>query len=156
MWQVWVELSVTSSFRRCYSRVRLPEYRLRYHTLEIRLSLLLVSLCWLGTAGAQTPIHKCTEADGSVVYSQLPCVTQPKPETKPDTKPESASPVVAVTPPKEVEPKTDVSSCKKRYRDAIDVIDAEIGRDYSPAKAEEYKQQLLLLTRKLRQCTPQS
>ncbi len=53
---------------------------------------------------------------------------------------------------KNAELETNGSTCKKHYRDAIDAIDAEIGREYSPDKAEQYKQQLLLLTRELRRC----
>ena len=44
------------------------------------------------------------------------------------------------------------AACKKRYRDAIDEIDAEILRDYRPDQAESYKQRLLVLTRQLRKC----
>jgi hypothetical protein len=43
-------------------------------------------------------------------------------------------------------------ACQKPIRDAIDVIDAEIGREYTPEKAEQFKQRLLELTRQLRQC----
>jgi hypothetical protein len=74
-------------------------------------------------------------------------------------KAESATPAAAIEelsiteiPQEEPELETNGSACKKHYRDAIDAIDAEIGREYSPDKAEQYKQQLLLLTRKLRQC----
>ena len=41
---------------------------------------------------------------------------------------------------------------KERYRDDVDVINAEIGREYSADKAAQYKKRLLVLTRKLRQC----
>ena len=121
---------------------------------HVRFGLIIVSFCLLNTASAQTQIHKCTDADGGVVYSQLPCVPQKpvepdKPE--PDAEAESATPVSEI-PQEEPELKADRSTCKKRYRGEIDAIDAEIGREYSPDKAEQYKQRLLLLTRKLRQC----
>ena len=121
---------------------------------HVRFGLIIVSFCLLNTASAQTQIHKCTDADGGVVYSQLPCVPQKpvepdKPE--PDAEAESATPVSEI-PQEEPELKADRSACKKRYRGEIDAIDAEIGREYSPDKAEQYKQRLLLLTRKLRQC----
>jgi hypothetical protein len=80
-------------------------------------------------------------------------------KTEPDAKAEGATPVSAkqelsITEPPQEEPElqTNRSACRKRYRDAIDAIDAEIGREYSPDKAEQYKQRLLILTRKLRQC----
>jgi len=96
------------------------------------------------------------------VYSQLPCVSQKSLEsekTEPEAKVESEAPEPAMREPPdresqdpEPELETNRSACKKRYRDAIDAIDAEINREYSPDKAEQYKQRLLVLTRKLRQC----
>ena len=130
---------------------------------EVRFGLIIiVSSCLLNTANAQTQIHKCTDADGGVVYSQLPCVPQKSVEpekTEPNAKAESAIPISEKQelssneiPKEEPGLATNRSACKKRYRDAIDAIDAEIGREYTPDKAEQYKQRLLPLTRKLRQC----
>ena len=129
---------------------------------QFRLGLVVVCFCLLNAASAQTEIYKCTDADGGVMYSQLPCAPQKVVETKktePEAEVESSSPVsaseepsIAEIPQEEAELATDTSACKKRYRDAIDAIDAEIGQEYSPEKAEHYKQRLLLLTRELRQC----
>ncbi len=134
----------------------------RGNTREFRFGLIIVSFCLLNTASAQTQIHKCTDADGGVAYSQLPCAPQKSVEsekTEPDAKAESSTPEYAkqelsITEPPQEEHESEInrSACKKRYRDAIDAIDAEIRREYSPDKAEQYKQRLLLLTRKLRQC----
>ena len=121
----------------------------RGNTREVRFGLIIFSFCLLNIAIAQTQIHKCTDADGGIAYSQLPCAPQKtiEPEkTEPDAKAESA------IPKEEPELETNGSACKKRYRDAIDAIDAEIGREYSPDKAEQYKRRLLQLTRKLREC----
>jgi hypothetical protein len=113
--------------------------------------LTVVGFCLLNTASAQTQIHKCTDANGGTVYSQLPCVSQkPVESQKPEPEPEAK--VESETPDEKPELETNKTACKKRYRDAIDTIDAEINRDYSPDKAEQYKQRLLLLTRKLRDC----
>lgn len=127
-----------------------------------RFSMTAVCFCLAGTASAQTQIHKCTDADGGVVYSQLPCASQESMEsqkTEPEAKVESETPALATqelsisgVPQEEPEPETNRSACKKRYRDAIDAIDAEINREYTPEKAEQYKQRLLVLTRELRQC----
>lgn len=125
--------------------------------------VLIVASLWLqGTATAQTEIHKCTDADGGIVYSQLPCAPQKtvKPEkTEPDEKAETAVPVSAKPelpatedPQENAELAANRAVCKKHYRDAIDAIDAEIRREYTPEKDEQYKQRLLALTRKLRQC----
>lgn len=113
-------------------------------------------------ATAQTIIHKCADADGGVVYSQLPCAPQKRVETEtPDPdgeteteEPEPATPESPVSNETQENPESGASreACKKRYRDAIDAIDAEIARDYSAEKGDQYKQRLIALTRKLRQC----
>ncbi len=46
-----------------------------------------------------------------------------------------------------------VAQCKKRYRDQIDAIDAEMRRGYSSEQGEAYREQLRGLTRKLRACS---
>lgn len=118
------------------------------------------------SAEAQTEIHRCTGADGGVVFSQLPCEdSAPKP--KADEEPENEGPTVDGSPdewnpfeadadfvPRADDPQAaaERAACKKKYRDAIDVIDAEILREYSPDKADDYKQRLLALTAELRRC----
>ena len=128
----------------------------------IRLSSLALCLGFAVAATAETEIHKCTDADGGIVYSQLPCAAD-EPEAAgeeeavgsgEDASPEADAPVsvvetVDVRPPKSAE---ELAACKKQYRDQIDAIDAEIQRDYSAEKADDYKQRLLQLTRQLRQC----
>ena len=128
----------------------------------ITLSLLILGLGFAITANAQTEIHKCTDADGGIVYSQLPCVPD-KPddieaeqaEEAPENLPtEDAAQELLVQQAEESPPRTAeaVAACKKQFRDQIDVIDAEIQREYSQDKADDYKQRLLELTRQLRQC----
>ena len=139
--------------------------------VEVRVTLIVAGFCLLEAATAETEIHKCTDADGGIVFSQLPCValeTQAE-EVEAEEQAETAEPFPAPPTPSVTEnppqdaPLTETSgddaeseatraACRKRYRDAIDEIDAEIRRDYSPDKAEEFKQRLLALTRKLRQC----
>ena len=129
---------------------------------EVQIGLIIASFCLLDAATVQAEIHKCTGADGGIIYSQLPCAPQKSVEpekTEPDEKAETVQTVSAerelpVTEHPQEEPESEASTaaCKKRYRDAIDAIDAEIGREYSLEKSEQYKQRLLVLTRKLRQC----
>ncbi len=126
--------------------------------------ILLLGACWAPAAAtAQTPIHQCTDADGNVVYSQLPCKDEEpaKEDAAADAEDEPASPVPLMIPvevapqnnaPHEPESDKGAAACKKRYRDAIDEIDAEIRREYTPDKDTEYKQRLLALTRALRAC----
>ena len=128
-----------------------------------QLALLLAASAWLAPAAtAQTEIYKCTDADGGIVYSQLPC-PPPKPVEEEATAEEAEvetveDDLVAYDPAEqrvtEESPKSEeeIAACKKRYRDAIDVIDAEIGREYTADKGDEYKERLLVLTRKLREC----
>jgi hypothetical protein len=128
----------------------------------LRLCPIVASIFWFNPVVAQTEIHKCTDADGGVVYSQLPCTPQKTVETQiaeAEEESEYPAPVPTIeklaveeTPEQEHGLAADRANCKKRYRDAIDAIDAEIGREYTPEKAEQYKQRLLLLTSKLRQC----
>lgn len=113
-------------------------------------------------AGAQTEIYKCKSADGGVMYSQIPCK---------DEVPAEAEEPVASEPVEELAPMTDImemppldmpetdaptseerAACQKRYRDEIDEIDAELRRETSRERDDEYKQRLLALTRKLREC----
>ena len=113
----------------------------------------LFCLCCLSTVAAQTTIYECTDADGGVSYSQLLCpppapaeTEQPDPvEDVESEQAEAEQPDSPVVSPVEAE-------CKKQVREQIDAIDAEIGQDYSPDKADEYKRRLLELTRKLRKC----
>ena len=129
---------------------------------EVQIGLIIASFCLLGAVTVQAEIYKCTEADGGIVYSQLPCApkttVEPK-KTEPDKKAETVQTVsakrelpVTEDPQKEPESEASTAACKKRYRDAIDAVDAEIGREYSREKSDQYKQRLLVLTRKLRQC----
>jgi hypothetical protein len=122
---------------------------------EVRCVLIFISLCLPYAARAEAEIHKCTDADGGIVYSQLPCIAQTAMKAEkatpdsPDLKAKIAPPV---TPKEKTESEANSAPCKKRYRDAIDLIDAEIRREYSPEKNEQYKQRLLQLTRGLRRC----
>jgi len=124
--------------------------------------ILLFAACLPGFALAETQIHKCKSADGTVVYSQLPCKDEePAEVASPIDSDVAESPAQLVEkaellPPNEVQEEPAISenraACKKRYRDEIDAIDAEIRREYSIENDADYKQQLLALTRKLRAC----
>lgn len=127
---------------------------------KILLILLPIVLCAPGLGFAETTIHQCKDADGGVVYSQLPCKDEvPAKSDEPVENEEPAQSENAVAePPEPDDTYVDArsgesrSACKKRYRDEIDLIDAEIRREYTPEKDAEYKQRLLALTRKLREC----
>ena len=106
----------------------------------------------------QADIHRCTDAEGSIVFQQKPCA-EPKPaqQEKENQAPTaeveaSTEEVVARTEPSEPKSSELVAQCKKKYRDAIDVIDAELRERYTPEQADDYKQRLRVLTEQLRAC----
>ena len=113
------------------------------------------------TVGEATEIYKCTDAEGGIVYTQTPC-EEPAPQTEPaesesteeinepDAIPEELFVQVEIESSRL--PGEDRDACQKRFRDAIDVIDAEIRDNYTPDLADEYKTRLLALTDGLRRC----
>jgi len=114
----------------------------------------------LACTDAWAEVFKCTAEDGSLTFQQTPC---PEPVQE-KTEAEAAEEVPTAI-EKEQEPERPaavdadetksaevVAQCKKKYRDAIDAIDAEIRLSYTPEQAEHYKQQLRGLTEQLRAC----
>lgn len=128
----------------------------------IHCALFLVACALPGPVLGQTPVHKCKDAQGNVVYSQLPCKDEipAKSDESADAKEaEQPEPETPTAPPprtdgaqRESQSDENRAACRKRYRDAIDEIDAEIRREYTAEKDGEYKQRLLALTRNLREC----
>jgi hypothetical protein len=134
----------------------------RIHTLFCAL-LILLTVFLMPVAHAD--IYKCTDEYGNVAYRQTPCPAEKVEET--DVAQDADDTIVETDPDEEIlesspEPQTPVPSsrqpdepladCKKRYRDQIDEIDAEILTAFSPSKGATYKEQLLALTRQLRAC----
>lgn len=124
--------------------------------------ILLFSFCAPGLALAQTPIYKCKSADGGVVYSQLPCKDEAPAEAEEPVRDEAVEGAIPLVETIESLPLEEAvedeaasetkAACKRRYRDEIDVVDAELRRETSREKDDEYKKRLLALTRKLRAC----
>ena len=125
------------------------------------------------SAAAQTEIHRCAQADGTVAFQETPC---PEPETTPGdaesdvaVEPATTIPADAVFDftnpydeapgrplPSEPDPRTPVSQsradCEQETRDAIDAIDLELQQDGAAAQREQYLERLLALTEQLRAC----
>lgn len=119
----------------------------------------LVALCAVcATPGAQAEIYKCTDADGNVMYTQLPCEIKKPATTEPEQTSaigaQDSAPTEAVYEEAPAEPRDAeaVAMCKKRYRDEIDRIDAEMRKGFTTEQGERYKAQLLELTQNLRRC----
>jgi hypothetical protein len=117
-------------------------------------------------------IYKCTDEHGNVAYLQLPCSTDSEEPTDASDNAEAESAEqeppgdeVAFSTVPEIAPSQVLSSrrpgeliddCKKRYRDEIDLIDAEMRRGFSTQQGNDYKISLLALTAQLRACDVQS
>lgn len=132
--------------------------------------LLGVSLAFLTAAltpAAHADIYKCKDEHGNVAYLQTPCPakkTEDTPATDDDAQaaeavqdedliqlsPEPQSPEVQT--PSSRLPGEPLDVCKKRYRDQIDEIDAEMRTRFSPEQGEAYKERLMTLTKQLRAC----
>lgn len=85
------------------------------------------------------------DSDDAGVQSVAPPVGQPEATTTP-----SASRVSSVATNERSQ--EIVQRCKKKYRDAIDQIDAEMRHGYSSGQGEVYRQRLRVLTEQLRGC----
>lgn len=126
------------------------------------LALLCAAALPVPTAGAD--IYKCTDENGNVAYLQLPCPAEndAEREVTPDAsqaeqvdnwvsaQPE-AEQLTNPTPSSRLENES-LDDCKKRYRDQIDAIDAELSSSWSPHEAAAYKERLRPLTQQLRAC----
>ena len=117
---------------------------------------------------AHADIYKCTDEHGNVAYLQTPCPVEkeeepagtgdedmPRVEAEqddyvPESTPEPQSSEVNI--PSSRQPGESLDACKKRYRDQIDVIDAEMRTAFSPEQGSAYKERLLALTKQLRAC----
>ncbi len=116
------------------------------------------------SAAADTEIHRCSLEDGTIAFQETPC---PEPAVDVD---DGGTPAAAAddfinpfdepsTPPTPAEPTLpesltqDRAECEKTTRDAIDAIDLEMRTStYTKDEGEEYRTELLALTKQLRAC----
>ena len=137
---------------------------IRHAARGVRLAVLIAAV----SPAAHAEIFKCTDEFGNVAYLQTPCPAEEVEESA--TADDNDERVVeeaqvedvtelpielrpAVTQvPSSRRPDEQLDACKKRYRDQIDAIDAEIRTAFSPSQGDEYKARLKVLTRQLRAC----
>lgn len=140
------------------------QFNLSNALLGVSFVLLAVSLM----PAAYADIHKCTDEYGNVAYQQTPCPAEKVEEaavtddddtrtaeaaqddemTESSPEPQSSEAQI----PSSRRPDEPLEDCKKRYRDQIDEIDAELRTAFSPAQGDLYKERLLALTQQLRAC----
>jgi hypothetical protein len=128
----------------------------------------------LGTSTfAQSEIHRCTQEDGTVAFQQMPCgegtdsfvkaVDAENSERNDVDAPDSGDdafdfnspfdqPPVASEPDPAVPISRDRATCEKSARDAIDAIDLEMRKGFTPEKGQQHLDELLKLTQQLREC----
>ena len=121
------------------------------------------------TPAAHADIYTCKDEYGNVAYLQTPCPVE-KAEETPATDDDDARTTEAAQDEEAMEesllqprssalhtpssrlPDESLDECKKRYRDQIDEIDAEMRNDFSPEQGKAYKTRLMALTKQLRAC----
>jgi len=128
------------------------------------------------SVAADTQIHRCLLADGTIAFQETPC---PEPAVHVDNGSETNEshsesdtpaaddnafdfvnpfdePAIPSTPAEPTLPEAvsqDRTGCEKTTRDAIDAIDLEMrGNAYTKKQGEEYLVELLALTQRLRAC----
>ncbi|MDH4047909.1 MAG: hypothetical protein OEW68_00105 [Gammaproteobacteria bacterium] len=113
-------------------------------------------------------IHRCTDEYGNVAFLQLPCPVESREAVEASDESDSnnddeeegdgnpkAWPESEVPPPPVPSSRLTgelLEDCKKRYRDRIDEIDAEMRTGFSLEQGEMYKEKLRALTQQLRAC----
>ena len=128
------------------------------------------------SAAADTEIHRCLQADGTIAFQEMPCAERPVDANDGSESEESRSagetPAAdddvfdfvnpfdePASPPAPFEAKLpepvsqDRAECEKTTRDAIDAIDLEMRETaYTKEQGDAYLAELLELTQQLRAC----
>lgn len=106
------------------------------------------------TADVSAEIYVCEDDDGVTSYQDQPC---PEPEPAAEVEDTAAGRNATrekLPAPEAAEPADPelVAACKKRYRDEIDRLDAELASGVAPDKLEEYREQARALSQRLSRC----
>ena len=123
--------------------------------IDLRAALATLLLLAALPANAGIEIYKCVDADGNIAYQQTPCpVEKDKPEEVelPEQLEKLAEEQPSPAPVASNLTDAEVEECKDPLRDAIDAIEAEMLRGFSPQEGEEFKVKLRTLTQEMRAC----
>jgi hypothetical protein len=120
----------------------------------IRIPVFLLFLLSALSANADSEIYKCVDAEGNVAYQQTPCpVEKEKPKVvEPAAQLEEVEEEVLQAPVASNQSHEEIEECKDPLRDAIDEVEAEMLRGFSPEQGEEFKVKLRTLTQEMRAC----
>jgi len=141
---------------------------MRFDPINALLSVSFILFTAALMPAAHADIYKCTDEYGNVAYLQTPCPAERVEETAvthdadariaeaaqgeemTESSPGPQLPEAQI--PSSRRPGEPLDVCKKRYRDQIDEIDAELRTGFSPAQGDVYKKRLMALTQQLRAC----
>jgi hypothetical protein len=119
----------------------------------IRISIFLLFLLAVFAANADVEIYKCVDADGDIAYQQTPCpVVREEAEVVEVVEEVEVAEEAPQTPVASNQTHQEIEACKGPLRDAIDEIEAEMLRGFSPEQGEEFKVKLRTLTQEMRVC----
>ena len=110
----------------------------------------------LVTLDASAEIYACKGDDGVMSYQDQPCPEQtasakdagPQPAAEPESPPRSAKSRAETAP---ADPEL-VAACKKRYRDQIDELDAELQQGIEAEEQDAYRNRARALSQQLSRC----
>jgi hypothetical protein len=149
------------------------------HTWRSNIRITIAILIFAAAnAAADTRVYRCSLADGTIAFQEMPCAapaanandstesvesesagnnndTAAEDDTFDFVNPfdEPESPPAATQPIRSEPVSQDRAECEKMTRDAIDAIDLEMRNTaYTKEQGQEYLAELLELTRQLRDC----
>ena len=113
-----------------------------------------LSCLWIAEAAAE--IYACESDDGVAIYQDQPCPA-PAPavaEAEPEQEAEPVDATQVSEAPARAEPVDTelVAACKKRYRDEIDRLYAELASGVASDKREDYRDKARALSQQLSRC----
>ena len=137
----------------------------KYEQMKVRMvmnelgwAVVLPAVLLFASQEAVAEIYACEGDDGVMSYQDQPCpepaapANDPKPEPESDMGPSSPPQLLETpVPDRPVDPEL-VAACKKRYRDEIDRLDAELAGGVAADKLQDYREEARALSQRLSRC----